>query len=1182
MKSDDRKCGREAVGTVKSASMTTKIRRVCAFVLGSAAALLLLCASTGKAQTFRGTILGTVMDSSGAAVSGATVTVKNIETGLLRTAATGEDGSYSVPELPIGNYSVTVEMNGFKSGVMTGIRVDISSERRADVTLQPGALAQTVEVSGEALPLVETTSNTLGGAFESKQVEDLPINGRDYTKLLINVPGAAGEPNGAGDSPGSFGYVAVNGNRGRANNFMLDGTDENDGYRNDPAINEGGVFGTPGTVLPLDAIAEVRVLSNFEPEYGRNAGGVINIVTKSGTNTYHGSAYEYFRNDHLNARNFFNSVGKKDAFRNNQYGGTLGGPLAKDKTFFFLAYEGQREGGEITSLNVVPSVADFGSAVAAIGGDPTQCATTIIACVTNQPGGVINPVILNFFNFCQSKGKCSGGKDIWPGVNVANAATGAANSVDGVRFSNNINSMIVKIDHTVNKNNQLSGRYFFGDSTQSFPLGLAGGNNLPGTNTVAPIRTQLVSVSLVSTISSNVVNEARFGWNRYRNGFYPEDASVFGNPNTSLGLNTGITNPRDFGLPTMRFGVLSFLGSSPFSNPRDRVDANWQGIDGLSWKRGRNDIKFGYEFRETTVRSFNNFSSRGVLVFNALSDFLSGTPQGTALFSSRIIVGSTDREARQGNEALYVQDSFRWTRNLTLNVGLRWDYFGVIHEDKGRFSVYDPAVGLVHRDPLYDKDFHNFSPRMSLAWDVTGKQKTVIRVGFGVFFDDFSQDAFTGQIYENSFNAGVAYNAIGPDPVFLNKQLQVDSAGNHLPFVAGRPVFVPGNVGATSDASTVDKHMRTPYVYNFNLNVQQQLFKNTMLQIGYVGSSGHKLLRLRDINQPTHAEITKEDLACVPAPCILDGGVNRNFTTPLSAIAPNAPFILNQLEASAVSHYHSLQTSLTQQNFHGWTNQITYTWSHSIDTASDSQDYVPNAAESQDGTNTNAEIGPSNFDLRNRFVWSSSYDLPRWKSGGRMGEGWMLSGVWTFASGHPFSMNYNGLDDYSGSGSFVDRPDIIGPLKYNQSDPTHFLDLTAFHIPCSYPTGGGDGFAGTCVPGTRHFGNLGRNGLLGPHYRNFDLAISKQTRISERLKLLFRVDAYNLLNHPNFANPLAVAFFADAAPNRSAAFPAGVDPATGRHIGNLAITATSDVGVGNPVLGGGGTRSLQFAVRLQF
>jgi hypothetical protein len=1197
MKSDDRKCGREAVGTVKPASMSMKMRRLRAFVFGSAAALLLLCASAGKAQTFRGTILGTVTDSSGAAVSGAKVTVKNTDTGLTREVTTGDDGSYSVPELPIGNYSVTVEKSGFKSAVVSGIHVEISSERRADVALQPGALAQTVEVSGEALPLVETTSNTLGGAFESQQVENLPINGRDYTKLFINVPGAAGEPNGAGDSPGSFGYVAVNGNRGRANNFMLDGTDENDGYRNDPAINEGGVFGTPGTVLPLDAIAEFRVLSNFEAEYGRNAGGVINIVTKSGTNNYHGSAYEYFRNDHLNARNFFNTEPTKDAFRNNQYGGTFGGALIKDKTFFFLAYEGQREGGSITSLNVVPtlnssspsasSFNDFAKAVAAIpGGSPAQCTTTIIACVTNQPAGVINPVILNFFNFCQSKGQCSGGNNIWPGVNIANAAAGAANSVDAVRFSNNINSMIVKIDHAVSKNHQLSGRYFFGDSTQSFPLGLAGGNNLPGTNTVAPIRTQLVSVSLVSTLSTNLVNEARFGWNRYRNGFYPEDSSLYGNPSTSLGLQTGVTNPRDFGLPTMRFGVLSFLGSSPFSNPRDRVDTNWQGIEGLSWKHGRHEIKFGGEYHLTTVRSFNNFSSRGVLVFNHLSDFLSGSPASTALFSSRIIRGVTDRNARQDTEGLYVQDSFRWTRNLTLNMGLRWDYFGVIHEDNGLFSVYDPAVGLVKRDPLYNQDFNNFSPRMSVAWDVTGKQKTVIRAGFGVFYDNFSQDAFTGQIYENSFNAGVAYNAIGPNPVFLNKTLTgvPFSSNPNNPIFAPIPSLTTGPAPVqTTDASTVGKNMRTPYVYNFNLNVQQELFKNTMLQIGYVGSSGHKLLRLRDINQPNHATITAADLACN---CILDSGAPvgsapRNFTTPLSTIAPNAPFVINQLEASAVSHYHSLQTSLSQQNFHGWTNQITYTWSHSIDTASDSQDYVPNAAESQDGTNTNAEKGPSNFDLRNRFVWSSSYDLPKWQSLGRMGEGWMLSGVLTVASGHPFSMNYNTTDDYSGSGSFVDRPDVVGPLQYNKSDPTQYLNLNSFAIPCT-ANGTGSGFAfDTCIPGTRHFGNLGRNGLVGPNYRNFDLAISKETRITEHLKLVFRADAYNLLNHPNFASPLAVAFFADAAPNRSGTSPSGVG-ANGRNIGNLAITATSDVGVGNPVLGGGGTRSIQFAVRLQF
>jgi hypothetical protein len=1200
MKSNYWKYDRKAVNTVKYASMAINICRLRAFLIGSVAALLLFCGSPASAQTFRGTILGTVTDSSGAAVSGAKVTVKNTDTGLTREVTTVDDGNYSAPELPVGNYSVTVEKNGFKSSVVTGIRVEISSERRADVTLQPGALAQTVEVSGEALPLVETTSNTLGGAFEGGQVEALPINGRDYTKLFINVPGAAGEPNGAGDSPGSFGYVAVNGNRGRANNFMLDGTDENDGYRNDPAINEGGVFGTPATVLPLDAIAEFRVLSNFEAEYGRNAGGVINIVTKSGTNNFHGSAYEYFRNDHLNARNFFNTERTKDAFRNNQFGATLGGAIVKDKTFYFLAYEGQREGGAITSLNVVPTLNsgspnasalnDFSKAVAARGGDATQCTTTIIACVTNQPAGVINPVIFNFFNFCQSHGTCSGGKNIWPTVNVPNAAAGAPNSVDAVLFSSGISSMIAKVDHAINANNQLSGRYFFGDSRQSFPLGLAGGNNLPATNTVTPIRTQLVSISLVSTISTNVVNEARFGWNRYRNGFYPEDAKTIGNPNDSLKLDTGVTNPRDFGLPTIRFGTLSFLGSSPFSNPRDRVDANWQAIDGLSWKRGRHDFKFGYEFRETTVRSFNNFNSRGVLVFNALSDFLNGNPVGTVLFGAgRIVQGSTDRYAKQGNDGLYAQDSFRWTKNFTLNMGVRWDYFGVIHEDQGRLSVYDPAVGLVHRDPLYDKDYRSFSPRVSVAWDVAGKQKTVVRAGFGVFYDDFSQDAFIGQIYENSVvNAGVAYNAIGPSPIFANKSLV------GVPFQPNVPIFAKVDLvngpapGATTDASTVDKNLRNPYVYNFNLNVQQELFHNTMFQIGYVGSSGHKLLRLRDINQPSNAVITQCD-AGLPTPLpgctagkINDGSVPRNFTTVLSAIAPNPPFYINQLEGSAVSHYHSLQTSLTQQNFHGWTNQITYTWSHSIDTASDSQDYVPNAAESQDGTNTKAEKGPSNFDLRNRFVWSSSYDFPKWESWGRMGEGWMLSGVLTIASGHPFSMNYNGTDDYSGGGSFVDRPDIIGPLKYNQSDPTQFLDLTAFHIPCAYPAGGGDGFADTCSPGTRHFGNLGRNGLLGPNYRNLDFSISKLTGITERLKLLVRVDAYNILNHTNFANPLAVAFFADAAPNRSALFPAGIDPATGRHVGNLAITATSDVGVGNPVLGGGGNRSLQLSVKLQF
>jgi len=1171
----------------------------------AAVAAIALLPMKGNAQTFRGTILGSVTDTTGATVGGAKVTVRNVHTGLERTTVTTDDGSYSVPELPIGTYIVTVEKSGFQKSVTTNVVLDVVAEKRVDTVLKPGEMTQVVTVSGETLPEVETTSDTLGGVFENKQVLDLPINGRDYTKMLIMVPGAAGEPNGGGDSPGSFGLFSANGNRGRANNYLLDGTDMNDGYRNLPAINQGGVFGTPGTVLPLESIEELRVLSNFEPEFGRNSGAVVNIVTRSGTNDIHGSAYEYFRNDHLNARDFFNTADQpKNPFRNNQFGGSLGGPIVKDKSFFYLAYEGQREGLAITSLNVVPSVSDFNAAYQSISpGTAAPCTTTIFACVQAN-ASLTNPVILNLFNFCHTSGKCSGGKNVWPAVNISNAAPGAANSADPAPAFNNVNSVIVKIDHSFNAKNRISGRYFFGDSDQSFPLGLAGGNNLPGTNTEAPIRTQLVSVSLVTTISSNKVNEARFGWNRYRNGFFAADRTVFGDPNKTLGLDNCVNpanpancvlNPRDFGLPTFRFGFLSFLGSSPFSNPRNRVDTNWQGIDDFAWKINRHDVKVGYEFRRTAVDSFNDFSARGVLVFNQLTNFLTGMQASTAVFSPRSVTNNTDRQARQNNHSFYIQDSWRWTDRFTLNFGLRWDYFGVIHEANGLFSVYVPTAspfGLVHRDPLYDKDFNNFGPRISVAWDPFGKAKTVIRSGFGVFYDDFSQDAFTGQIYVNSVsNAGLAYNAFGAQPVLRFNP----PSGAAL--AVGQPIFT---VLGSLDASTVDKHMRTPYVYNYNLNLQQELFRNTVLQVGYVGSQGRKLLRLRDINQPSHASIVAFDLANPLSS--YSGGVPRNFTTPLSAVAPFGPFYLNQLEASAVSNYNSLQVSFTQNNWHRFTHQVAYTWSHSIDTASDSQDYVPNAAQPNDSTNVRGDRGPSNFDVRQRFVWSSTYDFPQWSTLGRMGEGWSASGVLTLMSGHPFHMNVNSIDDYSGSGEFFDRPDLVGPIIYNRSDPTRFLDLTSFAMPCTFQAPF-DGFADSCAPGSRHFGSLGRNALLGPDYRNFDLAISKLTRLTERFQLLFRADFYNLTNHPNFANPLAVAFFSDTAPNRcNAAIPScnpqlalgfnqgpgsvlnsqGQTVKVGHSSGFQALTATSDVGLGNPILGGGGPRSVQFSAKLIF
>ncbi|MGH9788252.1 MAG: carboxypeptidase regulatory-like domain-containing protein, partial [Candidatus Acidiferrales bacterium] len=534
-----------------------------------------------SAQTFRGSVSGTVTDSTGAVVPGARVVVKNVDTGLEREAQTDDTGYYVVTELPIGNYSVTVEKEGFQRAVVSSVRVDVAAERRVDLALSPGALTQTTEVVG-TVPLVDTTTNVLGGTIVAKQATELPISGRDFTKLLVLVPGATGSPDGITDFPGSFGLFSSNGSRGRSNNFLLDGTDMNDGYRNLPAINEAGVFGTPATILPLDAIAETRILSNFEPEYGRNGGAVVNIVTKSGTNDLHGTVYWYFRNDRLNARNFFNNVGPKDRFRYNDFGASVGGPIRRNSTFFFVGYEGVRERGAITTLVAVPTLDDYFNAVGLIGGNQAACTTDIPTCVQGNLA-FFNPVIENFFSLCASSGRCSGGALPWPLPTPGREGL-TANAIVPSDFRNRVDSVIVKVDHNFNPSNLLTARYFYGDSDQSFPLGLAGGNNLPNTNTFTPTTVQLVSLSYVRVFSPTRVNEFRFGYNRFKEDFLADDRNVFQNPLDTLELNTGVTNERDFGLPVLRVGSFAFLGSSGFSNPRGRVDTNWQLIDNYSWK----------------------------------------------------------------------------------------------------------------------------------------------------------------------------------------------------------------------------------------------------------------------------------------------------------------------------------------------------------------------------------------------------------------------------------------------------------------------------------------------------------------------------------------------------------------------------------------------------------------------
>ena len=1170
-----------------------KLRLLVVFILLSAALLV--------GQTFRGTILGTVTDPSGAVVTGATVKVKNLGTGLERTTVTSSDGSYSVPELPIGSYSVTVTQTGFKTFVATAVPVNVATERRVDAALKTGAVTTQVEVSAEDLPMIETTSNDLGGVITSQVADDMPVNGRDYTKLIYLNPGVAGSPDQISDSPGSFGEFSMNGARGRSNNYLLDGTDMNDGYRNDPAINQAGVFGTPSTILPIDAVAEVNVLSNFEPEYGRNAGAVVNIVTKSGANKVHGTAGEYFRNSALDARNFFNPVKNaagqpipKAPFHNNQYGASLGGPIVKDKTFFYIDYEGQQEPVGVVTIASVPT----GSAADG----------SLQPSDSTDPSGVI-PALL--------------ARHPWPAPNlVKGAAFGDAGTASVISPSyNKLTSFIAKIDQNFNANNNLTGRYFFGDSVQSFPLALsATGGQLPGFNTFTPTRVQLVSISYTRTIGSTKVNELRYGWNRFAEGFFPADQNF--HP-SSIGLcaatDTTLCNgaaPFDSGLPIILVsGVpapttnnpgatanMAQLGATS-SVPRHRFDSNNQILDNFSWKVNKHSLKFGFDFHRTSVQQYFNkyfrgrlrfkstFDDAGDLIATGLENFLAGDVQdGFQYF------GDSTRRTFENNFGFYAQDSFHLTPRLTLNFGFRWDYFGVVQEKNNLLSnitSFDLAgsnftltqVGQPGLSQLYNPDKKDFAPRVSLAWDVTGKGKTVIRTGWGMFYDAFSQDMVLGHLpYSPFFDPGPAYNNFGPAPI-------TEALAFGGPINGGTttmsPLYQPTDPASCfeCDVFAFDRNIKTPYMENYNLNIQQQLSSKTVIQIGYVGSQGHRLWRFFDISQPSQDTITKCDLGQLPDFCpepgIYSYGVPRTY---IGNNFPYGAFYILQENSTGKSNYNALQTSFRVNAWHGVTSTVNFVWSRSMDNSSDGEDFVPNAAQPNDSTRPKLEYGPSNFNIPRRLTWNFAYDLP--KMGGnlrRLKNGWGLNSVLSLQDGQPFHFNYNFEDDFSGSGNGFDRPDVVGPIVYHPHQPLNFVDVSSFAIPCTVDVATPNGLATDCIPGTRHFGNMGRNSLRGPSFKELNFAIYKTTNLTERLNMQFRADFFNILNHPNFANPYLPAFLSDPAAN-------GFQVVNGREVGapntgtggTGVITATGDVGIGNPFIGGGGPRGIQLAVKFTF
>ncbi len=1083
--------------------------------------MVLVAAAVG--QSFRGGILGTVTDATGASVADAKVIATDTGTGLVRESITDADGNYSFTELPLGTYTVTATKQGFRTQLATNIQVAVEGPQRANLTLTPGRVEEKVEVQAD-VPLVETSSNTLGGTIQAEQFKDLPVNGRDFMKMLTAVPGANADPSSVNDSPGSFGVFSVNGNRGRSNNFLLDGTDMNDGFRNDNAINEGGVFGIPATLLPVDAIEEMAILNNTEAEYGRNSGSIVNIVTKSGSNNLHGSAFEYFRNNALDARNYFNCAqapclfeappNPQNAFHNNQFGGSLGGPIIKDKTFFLFSYEGQREDVGFPAPATVPSQADINAAIA-------------------DNGGVVNPIIQNILN--------TNPWGILPATNESEEINAPS--------TNHLDSLIAKIDQRLRHDDLLTGRYYYGNSNQSAPLAIVGGNVLPGFNTIVPTRVQVVSLSYTHVISPRLLAEFRGGWNRFAETFSAEDSSL--DP-ASLGLNTA--NPdftsRDFGLPVISVGDFAGLGANK-SNPRGRIDTNWQFLNNFSYTRGAHNWKFGHEFRRTSVNQYFDLNHRGKLYFDSLDDFIAGTLSSSSTSSQT--QGNSRRNTYQNNEAFYLQDNFRMSHRLTLNYGLRWDYYGVIGEKNHLFSILDSSGNLVQvganggPSSLYPKDYNNFSPRIGVAYDVFGTGKTVVRAGYGFAYDAFSQDFFAGQIPYTSSNAGPLFNDVmgGARPISYgsaatNALTPVACGGNSIPIpgsvLCAAPVY--GGFGP-SDVFTVDQGLRTPYVQNYNLNVEQQIAPKIAVSVAYVGSAGRKLFRFNDLNQGD----------------------------PTTGIRPNSTYyyILN-FQSTANSSYNSLQTSLKIRDLHGFTSTVNYTYSHSIDTASDGQDYAPFQSQPDNSFNIRNERGNSGFDVRQRLTWLWNYRIPEAHSMQKLTGGWSVSGVVSLVTGMPFTvMDY---DNFNNTGEYYERPDLIGNPWAGTSSPANFLNLSAFAAPCTNP----DVPDLACFSGA-HFGSSPRNGFYGPHYRNFDFSLIKDTKLTERVNMQLRADFFNLFNHPNFANPLLPSF--------NVLWDGGIN-AAGQGTGFFPLTVTPDVGAQNPFLGGGGPRDIQLAARFSF
>jgi hypothetical protein len=1046
----------------------------------SLVALLLLIvgfAAGVSAQGFKATVIGTAVDSTGAVVPGATVSIVQEGTGLTATTTTNAEGTFLLPQLPPGRYTLSVELPGFRKFVQSGLVLETDQVRRVVAKLDVGDVAEAVTVIAAAA-VVNTDTSNKGEIITARQLADLPLNGRNYTDLALLVPGVYRRP--ADDDQGEG--LATSGTRTDASNFILDGQ-----------VNRSDRNASSGVNASVDAIREFNVqTSTYSAEYGRTAGAQVNVVSKSGTNRLSGSAFEYLRDDIFDANNYFTQPGDDKSLRRHQFGATGGGPFQRDRTFFFLSYEQTSERRSETRNSTAPAAdwlrGDFrnvrGAGANGILGDADDT-NRIINPFTRAEFPTPNVIPDSMVHFIS--------RQILPSIPAANVA-GALETYNARGLSRTSGQqMLTKVDHRFSRANNMFVRWArqWRDGYDPFP---SDRNFYPGFGRDVARRNDSVAISDTHTFSGRLVNEARLG--------------VFDQHNENLGENRGTDYVAQFGIPgltitedlqgwpAMRIDGYSEFGDRP-NDPFIYDIQNLQFFDMATWMKGRHSLKAGIDiirsnYVEADVRNVRgDFRFRGRNTnpsggtssgFRSVADFLLGLPDAT-----QRQIGAEPADLTGWQSAVFVQDDWRLANWLTLNLGFRYEYQSPLKEATGRLANFIPETGtvVISGDPGYpaelvDKDTNNLAPRLGFAARPFGDAKTVIRGGTGLFYSLETFNPIRQQLAVTyPFLVREQYTRLASDPSLL----RLDN-----PFPPGR-----GGVQGLTTPFGMGVAYHTPKFYQYNITVERELGNDFAVEIGYVGSRGRYLGRRYNLNQP------------IPT------GLNPNGS--LATVRPYPQFGDIQYQSQdASSDYNALQISARRRTANGLTALLSYTFSRAHDNASSTNNSTTGTQKfPQDIYDLAAEWALSDFHRAHQFTGSLNYELPVGRgrrflkdAGGFtqavLGD-WQVNGIITLLSGRPFTPQYSAADVAQ------QRPDLVGDPKANIPDGLAF-NPAAFERPVA------------TAQEPNLYGNAGRNILIGPTFRNVDLSFSKSFRMTRDVRLQVRIETFNLLNTANFQVPV--------------------------------------------------------------